>query len=219
MLSIQVSRILIFALTFLPSLIPAKRDGGGGGGRLLGTEYSKFSLKLFDAAEFAFSVIFAIVTALQAFKALSNIRRRINKVPPSIAALEYSVGPIFPTCLLMATLLLTTAYVLHATYVGLVFNTSQFSGSWWSVSFIGAWYTIEFFADIFLVSSILALLLCRMKIMLGTPRRIMDVKAIADAILVVILLALSVEMGFRLCLDLAPEHPSPTIYLTSVLLS
>ncbi|KAF5362345.1 hypothetical protein D9756_002006 [Leucocoprinus leucothites] len=190
MFLIQVSRILIFALTFLPSLISARGRGRGGGGSSGGGE-SDFYLEPIDAAEFAFCVIFAVVTALQVLIALSNIRRRINKVPSSIAMLEYSVGPIFPICILMATLLLTTTYVLNATYVGQTHKLPTLGVVLLSASFFGAWSTMRFLADIFLVSGILALLSHREKIVLDTPRWIMDVKAIADAILVVILLALS----------------------------
>ncbi|KAF5343959.1 hypothetical protein D9756_002010 [Leucocoprinus leucothites] len=210
MLSIQVSRILIFALTFLPSLISAKRGGGGsGGGGSFGDGDSNFSLEPLDAATFAFIVIFAVITAIQALIALSNIRRRINKVPPSIATLEYSVGPIFPICLLMTTLLLTTSYGLYATYVGRTYNTSTFEDVWWSVSFMVAQNVIVFLADIFLASSILALLSYREKIVLNTPGWIRDVKAIADAILVVILLALSmgfVGLGAAYVTDLDPAE-------------
>ncbi|KAF5343955.1 hypothetical protein D9756_011564 [Leucocoprinus leucothites] len=91
----------------------------------------------------------------------------------------------------MATLLLTTTYVLNATYVGQTHKLPTLGVVLLSASFFGAWSTMRFLADIFLVSGILALLSHREKIVLDTPRWIMDVKAIADAILVVILLALS----------------------------
>ncbi|KAF5344950.1 hypothetical protein D9756_011494 [Leucocoprinus leucothites] len=190
MLSTQVSRISIFALTFLPSLISARGRGRGGGGSFGGGD-SDFNLEPIYAAEFAFCVIFAVVTALQALIALSNIRRRINKVPPSIAMLEYSVGPIFPICILMTTLLLTTTYILHATFVGQTHGTARLGGVLWSPSFLGAWSAMGFLADIFLVSSILTLLSHREKVVLNTPSWVRDIKAIADTILVVILISLS----------------------------
>ncbi|KAF5344946.1 hypothetical protein D9756_011501 [Leucocoprinus leucothites] len=197
MLLIQVSHILIFALTFLPSLISARGrgHGGGGGGSFGGSGGdSDFSLEPFYAAIFAFNVIFAVVTALQALIAFSNSCRRVSKMPPSIATVEYSVGPIFPICLLIATLLLTTTYGLVATYVGKTYNTLAEEVGSLSTSFFVAWDAMAYLADIFLISSILALLSCREKIVLCTPPWIRDVKGIADAILVVILLALSMRV-------------------------
>ncbi|KAF5344949.1 hypothetical protein D9756_011495 [Leucocoprinus leucothites] len=99
----------------------------------------------------------------------------------------------------MTTLLLTTAYILQATYVGKTHNTLSVEEVEWSASFVGTLNAIGYLADIFLVSTILALLSHREELMLNTPRWIRDVKAIADVILIVILLALSMGVvGFGL---------------------
>lgn len=187
--------LLVFSL--LPSVVLARGGrgggrGGGGGGDLISNSMSSLSFQepIF-AAIFAFCVIFAVLTALQAAKAVDNIRRRIIQQPSSIILPEFSVGPIFPTFLFLSTLCLTPAYAMHAAYYGLEYNENNRDPPSLNDSFFIAWNILGFLADIFLVSGILALITHRQKVLFNVSKTFCDAKVVVDAVLIVILLALS----------------------------
>lgn len=226
---------LLISLALLPSFTFARGGSGRGSGEFdvggfvgefvggfggdISDAFSGLSLDPMDAAHFAFCVIFAVVTGLQALQALTNIRRRVNRNPASIAIAEYSVGWIFPIDLFISTLLLTTAYILHAVNWGRTRNLQDPDVPNFTLAFFGAWNAMDYLTDIFLVSAILALLSHREKILLNRPREILDIKRIADAILIVILLALSMaDVGLIGVPDASVETAAENIYLAYIVL-
>ncbi|KXN83758.1 hypothetical protein AN958_01085 [Leucoagaricus sp. SymC.cos] len=195
----MISPLLTF--TFLPSLVSARGGSGGDGGGFDvgggdsggngGNETTSFHLEPLDATIFAFAVIFAVVSTYQGYTAASNIRRRILRIPLSISSPEFSTGPIFPACLLMSTIFLIIAYILHAVYWALTFNKDTLAHPDFSHAYLAAWDAMSYLADNFLVTGILALLLHREKVLLHISRTILDIKMIADVALVAVLFALS----------------------------
>lgn len=186
-------QLFAFICAILPSVVLARRGGGGGGGGGGGDSLSSLSLEPIVAAIFAFCVIFAVLTALQAIQAVDNIRRRIIRQPPSITLLEFSVGPVFPTFLLLSTLMLTTTYALRGTYWALEYNQNTFDPPDFTEAYFGAAAATRVLANIFLASGILALISNREKTLVHTSRTLRDIKMIADAVLTIILLALSMS--------------------------
>ncbi len=196
----SVLKLSSLVCIIFPSVVLAKRGGGrvgggsvsGGGGDGDDGGISPFFLEPLDAAIFAFCVIFGVFTAIQATQAGRNIYRRVSHRPPSITLPEYSVGPIFPTFLLLSTLMLTTYYVLYGVYWGVTNNQnaplSDIPG--FSDAYFNAWNVMAYLTDIFLVSGILALLSHRERVLVATSPVFRDIKMIFDAVLIVILLAL-----------------------------
>lgn len=189
----------LFILTLLPSTVLARGGrghGGGGGSDIIGNSTSSLSFpEPIYAAIFAFCVIFAVLTALQAVQAVSNIRRRIIQQPSSITLLEFSVGPIFPAFLLLSTLFLTTAYAMHGAFYGLEYNENNTDppSFFRDGAFAIVWNIVGFLADIFLVSGILALITHRQKVLFNTSKVLCNAKMVIDAVLIVTLLALSMS--------------------------
>lgn len=178
-------KLLTLLCVLLPSVVLARHGGGN--------SLSGLSLEPINAAIFAFCVIFAVLTALQAIQAANNIRRRIVQQPNSITSPEFTVGPIFPTFLLLSTLMFTTAYALHGAYWGLEYNRNTTGYPEFTDAYYGAWNAMEFLAEIFLASGILALISRREEALGRTSKVLRDIKINVDAILTVILLGLSMS--------------------------
>ncbi|KXN83757.1 hypothetical protein AN958_01084 [Leucoagaricus sp. SymC.cos] len=198
----SASLVLFFLFPFSASARGGGGRGRGGGGFDFGGVSSSgggdngnglasFYLEPLDATIFAFAVIFAAVSLYQGYIAARNIRRRILKIPPSISLPEFSVGPIFPACLIMFAIFQMTAYILQAIYWGLTYNENTTNHPDFSYAYVVAMGAMGFLADNFLVAGILALLFRRETVLVNTSRTILDIKMVADAILVVILFALS----------------------------
>jgi hypothetical protein len=104
-------------------------------------------------AIFVFCIIFAILTFLQVLLVSYRIRRKV------VLDKLLSIGKIFPTFLLISTVLLTIAYALHgAMYAVWYGNNSSQPPLPVNHPLYIAWRVLEFFTDIFLVSGLSALI-------------------------------------------------------------
>lgn len=191
----------LFICALLPSIQAKGGKGGGDEGGDVGGDVadgvsnatSNLDLAPLPAAAFAFYVISAVCTAFFILIAFGNISRRLGKRPPAIALPEYSVGPIFPAALLLATLTFLVYTILNAVLIGLTENLNLLPSDIPELpdSFFLASLTMGYLTNFFLISGTFALLAQREKVLVVTPQVIRGAKIIFDATISVILLALS----------------------------
>lgn len=196
--------LAFISIVFFPSSVLAKRGGGVGGGDALGDTISGLKLEPVIAAIFAFSIIFAILTGLQAVQAAKNLYRRFSQQPPSISLPEFTTGSIFPIFLFFSTLTLAIFYLLNGIGWALTYNENANVTP--SKAYSIANSVIDYLADVFLVSGILALLAHREKVLVTTPPMFRDIKIIFDAILCVTILAVGLgEIGLDFSIALLAD--------------
>ncbi len=211
---------LVFLWVVFPSVLAKGGKGGGGkgdGGPSNVTVSSNLSLAPLLAAAFAFYVIFAIFAALEALIAAANISRRISKQPPSITLSEYSVGPIFPTSLLLSTLTFMVFNVLNAISIGLTENqnVSPFDRPELTQSYFTAVSVMGYLTETLLVTCAFALLAHRETILVITPPMVRGIKIIFDTALTAALFSLSMAfIGLSAtALTTADEQIADNLYL------
>jgi len=184
---------LLVTFTLLPSFVSARGavgHGHVGGGSIGGS--SNLAFEPFDAAIYAFDVIFAIVTALQILHACANLFRRITKSPPSIVSPEFNTGPIFPVTLLLLTIFAMLFFALQAANWAGEQNLNNSEGADLSDAFFGALDVSDVLVDIFIVATALAIISHRETVLVNTSRVVLVIKRTFDVAMFLTLAALAI---------------------------
>lgn len=168
-------------------------------------------------AALAFYIICAILAATQVVLLAHNTTRRLSKELPSIALPQKYAGPIFPIFLLLASLTFMVFNVIEASSLATTnkFNLPLIGRPELTQSYSTAAAVMGYLADILLVSCAFVLLAHREKILRITSPMACRIKMAYDAILTVVLFALSMaRVGLKaVAVTSAEVRVSNNVYL------